>query len=75
MKWWLIDKPVFFTDAWHLIKAFMILFIILSIAVWIKGKYYIKIYTVVGGVALWGFVFELFHSKILRKKDVRSKNN
>ena len=63
-----VNKPVVFTDGWHLLKMFMIIFIVLSIAIWIKGKLYLKlIYFLLLGV-VWNISFETFYSKILRKK-------
>jgi len=69
IQWLFFDKPVFFTDGWHLLKAFMILFIALSIAIWIKGKWYLKGVYVLIGAFIWGGSFETFYSKILRKKN------
>ena len=68
IMWLFLKKPVIFTDGWHLIKAFMILFIVLSILVWIKGKWYLKFIYVLAGGLIWGTSFELFYNKKWKKK-------
>ena len=68
IRWLFFGKPAAFTDAWHLIKMFMILFIVLSIVIWIKGKLYLRIIYVAIGGFLWSGGFEIFYSKILRKR-------
>lgn len=53
---------VFLTDAWHLFKALMLLFIILSIYFYVPiiGIFDISLFFIV-----WGITFELFYNKFL----------
>jgi hypothetical protein len=73
-KWKLKDKSngekflfsstifVFLTDAWHLFKALMLMFLILSI------YFYVPIFGILDIPLFfisWGITFELFYNKIL----------
>lgn len=54
-----IDKPIFLTDGWHLLKAIMLLSIFLSSAVWFPVKFWLKLLLLIALAALWWIVFEL----------------
>jgi hypothetical protein len=75
--WGLIDKPVFLTDAWHLFKSLMIVFICLSIAAPFFGEFHIKwkfaMWTYPAAIfflygLVWNLVFNLFYNHFLIKK-------
>jgi hypothetical protein len=75
VKWFLgINKPVQITDAFHLFKMFMIIFICLSIitfdkcAVLVGCEFSLISFLMALGVygVIWNTTFSLFYNKILR---------
>jgi hypothetical protein len=64
------DVPVFFTDGWHLLKALMLLFIILSPVIWIPGKWWKKSLSIIAFAFLWTLSFETVYNKKFEKKTV-----
>lgn len=68
------NYPVFLTDAWHLFKSLMIVFLILSITfAWSNNPpfittwwFYLVIIIVLG--TIWNVVFNLFYNHLLIKK-------
>ena len=65
------NYPVFLTDAWHLFKSLMIVFIILSILTFesncvIAWYGYIVLFVMYG--ILWNITFNLFYNHLLIKK-------
>lgn len=74
IKWFggLINKPVQFTDAWHLFKSMMIIFIISAIPFCPKNElgldewmYYLLVIGI--GGTTWNLTFNLFYNHLLRK--------
>lgn len=72
-KWFygMINVPVQVTDAWHLFKSLMIIFLISAIpfcpknSMGIENWIYYSAVIGIGGVT-WNLVFNLFYNKILR---------
>lgn len=65
-----IIKPVQITDAWHLFKMFMIIFIVVSIITFNYNINDIKIflfYLIIYG-CIWNCTFSLFYNKLLKYK-------
>ena len=56
-----IDKPVIFTDGWHLLKGIMLAFIFLSSIVWIPVNWWKKLLMFAGFAVIWNVVFEIFY--------------
>jgi len=54
-----INKPSFLTDGWHLLKAFMLMFIFLSSVIWIPVDWRRRILLFSAFAVLWSVVFEL----------------
>ncbi len=65
------NKPIIFTDAWHLFKFLMLTFLGLSIVTFDKDYLYETNYLILPVLVvyslLWGMVFELFYKHLLRK--------
>jgi hypothetical protein len=63
------NTPVWFTDAWHLFKSLMIVF--LAIGLQLASQYFTPIYSYLEAVVIFGLVwnltFNLFYNKLLRK--------
>jgi hypothetical protein len=75
VKWYFgLNKPVQLTDAFHLFKMFMIIFICLSIITFDKCmvlvgcNYHWYSFIIMLGVygTMWNFWFSLFYNKILK---------
>jgi len=73
-KWfWNINKPVQFSDGWHLFKTLMIFFICLSVVLyvplynWHSPIYNFFIDFIIFGIT-WNVVFSLFYNKLLVSK-------
>jgi hypothetical protein len=56
-----IDKPVIFTDGWHLLKGIMLTFIFLSSVVWIPVNCWKKLLFFIGFTVLWSLVFGIVY--------------
>ena len=56
-----INKPSFLTDGWHLLKAIMLAFILLSSVIWIPANWWKKILIFFGLAIIWSVVFEIFY--------------
>lgn len=54
-----INKPSFLTDGWHLLKAFMLMFIFFSSVIWIPVDWRRRILLFSAFAVLWSVVFEL----------------
>jgi hypothetical protein len=74
VKWLggIMNKPVQLTDAWHLFKSLMIVFLISAIPFCPSNEFglpeWIYYLLVIGvGGTVWNLVFNLFYNRILRK--------
>ena len=56
-----IDKPVIFTDGWHMLKAIMLAFIFLSSVIWIPVNWWQKLLIFIGLTLLWSVVFGIIY--------------
>jgi hypothetical protein len=64
---WKIEKPVALTDAWHLFKSLMIIFVCLAIVLYTPLIIFYIDFVILG--ILWNIIFNLFYDKILKKND------
>lgn len=56
-----INKPSFLTDGWHLLKAIMLAFILLSSVIWISANWWKKILIFFALAIIWSAVFEIVY--------------
>jgi hypothetical protein len=74
VKWFLgLNKPVQITDAFHLFKTLMIIFLALSVVTFNKELFFgdaYNLFSFIGVMLIYGFAwnttFSLFYNKILR---------
>jgi len=64
-----IQKPVFFTDGWHLLKALMLLSFFLIPVIMMPGKWYKKAAHFLVITLLWSLIFEKIYNHKWRNQN------
>jgi len=80
LRLWLVPDDsldsniIFLKDAWHFFKLLKLIFMYLSIVIWLPFSI---LYSIIFGIVLailWGLVFGLFYERLLRLKKYRNKS-